>query len=155
MQIIETVSGVNEEIKRRIITKLENLCKGSFNGKIIAMLGVTFKPDTNDMRDAPALTIVPTLVGSGAKVPVYDPQGQHEGEALLPDVNWVDDPYKAAQNADLVVVLTEWNEFRALNLDKLTVLRMADLRNVYSVKDAKRAGFEAYDKLARMGFRKD
>jgi UDPglucose 6-dehydrogenase len=156
MQITETVIGVNEEIKRRMITKLEDLCGGSFNGKTIAMLGVTFKPDTDDMRDAPALTIVPALVGSGAKVRVCDPQGQHEGEALLPSVNWVDDPYRAAQNADLVVVLTEWNEFRGLDLKKLArkmaVPHMADLRNVYSVKDAKRAGFEAYDSIGRSGF---
>jgi UDPglucose 6-dehydrogenase len=111
------------------------------------------------MRDAPALTIVPALVGGGAKVRVCDPQGQHEGEALLPGVNWVDDPYKAAQNADLVVVLTEWNEFRALNLEKLArkmaTPHMADLRNVYSVKDAKRAGFEAYDSIGRAGFSKE
>ena len=156
MQITETVIGVNEEIKRRMITKLEDLCGGSFNGKTIAMLGVTFKPDTDDMRDAPALTIVPALVGSGAKVRVCDPQGQHEGEALLPSVNWVDDPYRAAQNADLVVVLTEWNEFCGLDLKKLArkmaVPHMADLRNVYSVKDAKRAGFEAYDSIGRSGF---
>ena len=159
MQITETVISVNEEIKRRMITKLEDLCDGSFNGKIIAMLGVTFKPDTDDMRDAPALTIVPALVGGGAKVRVCDPQGQHEGEALLPGVNWVEDPYKAAQNADLLVVLTEWNEFRALDLKKLAnkmaVPHMADLRNVYSVKDAKRAGFEAYDSIGRTGFSKE
>ena len=159
MQITETVITVNEEIKRRMITKLEDLCGGSFNGKTIAMLGVTFKPDTDDMRDAPALTIVPALVGGGAKVRVCDPQGKHEGEALLPSVNWVEDPYKAAQNADLVVVLTEWNEFRALDLKKLArkmaTPHMADLRNVYSVKDAKRAGFEAYDSIGRMGFSKD
>ena len=111
------------------------------------------------MRDAPALTIVPALVGGGAKVRVCDPQGQHEGEALLPGVNWVEDPYKAAQNADLLVVLTEWNEFRALDLKKLAnkmaLPRMADLRNVYSVKDAKRVGFEAYDSIGRAGFIKD
>ena len=159
MQITETVITVNEEIKRRMITKLEDLCGGTFNGKTIAILGVTFKPDTDDMRDAPALTIVPALVGGGAKVRVCDPQGKHEGEALLPGVHWIEDPYKAAQNADLVVVLTEWNEFRGLNLKKLarkmTTPHMADLRNVYSVKNAKRAGFEAYDSIGRMGFSKD
>ena len=159
MQITETVITVNEEIKRRMITKLEDLCGGTFNGKTIAILGVTFKPDTDDMRDAPALTIVPALVGGGAKVRVCDPQGKHEGEALLPGVHWIEDPYKAAQNADLVVVLTEWNEFRGLNPKKLarkmTTPHMADLRNVYSVKNAKRAGFEAYDSIGRMGFSKD
>ena len=159
MQITETVITVNEKIKRRMITKLEDLCGGSFNGKVIAILGVTFKPDTDDMRDAPALMIVPALVGGGAKVRVCDPQGKLEGEALLPGVHWIEDPYKAAQNADLVVVLTEWNEFRGLNLKKLAnkmaVPHMADLRNVYSVKDAKRAGFEAYDSIGRIGFMKN
>jgi UDPglucose 6-dehydrogenase len=156
MQITETVINVNEEIKRRMITKLEDLCDGSFNGKTVTILGVTFKPDTDDMRDAPALTIVPTLVGGGAKVRVCDPQGHHEGEALLPGVHWIEDAYKAVHNADLVVILTEWNEFRALDLKKLArkmaTPRMADLRNVYSVKDARRAGFDAYASIGRMGF---
>ncbi|KPP93072.1 MAG: UDPglucose 6-dehydrogenase [Rhodobacteraceae bacterium HLUCCA08] len=153
MQITETVIKVNEETKRRMIDKLLDLCGGSFNGKLIAVLGVTFKPNTDDMRDAPALTIIPALVGGGAKVRVTDPQGRHEGEALLPHVNWVEDAYKAARNADLVVILTEWNEFRGLDLKKLArhmaTPRMADLRNIYSVKDAKRAGFEAYVSIGR------
>ena len=156
MQITEAVIKVNEGIKRRMIEKLEDLCDGSFNGKTIAILGVTFKPNTDDMRDAPALTIIPALVGAGAKVRVTDPQGKHEGEALLPGVHWVEDAYKAAQNADLVVLLTEWNEFRALDLKKLakkmSKSRMADLRNIYSAKDAKRAGFEAYSSIARPGY---
>ena len=100
MQITETVITVNEEIKRRMIDKILDLCDGSLNGKTIAVLGVTFKPNTDDMRDAPSLTIVPALVGGGAKVRVVDPQGLREGEALLPGVQWVDDPYKAAQKAD-------------------------------------------------------
>ena len=147
---------VNEEVKRRMIDKLLDLCGGSFNGKTVAVLGVTFKPNTDDMRDAPSLTIVPALVGGGAKVRAVDPQGQHEGEALLPGVNWVDDPYKASQNADLLVILTEWNEFRALDLSKIAskmaTAHMADLRNVYSPKDAKRAGFAAYESIGREGF---
>lgn len=159
MQITETVIKVNEEIKRRMIDKLQDLCGGSFNGKTIAILGVTFKPNTDDMRDAPSLTIIPALVGGGAKVRVVDPQGRHEGEALLPGVNWVADAYKAAQNADLLVILTEWNEFRALDLKKLAkkmaTPRMADLRNVYAPKDAKRAGFTAYESIGRAAFLKD
>jgi len=153
MQITETVIKVNEEIKRRMITKLQDLCGGSFNGKTIAVLGVTFKPNTDDMRDAPSLTIVPALVGGGAKVRVVDPQGRAEGEALLPGVNWVDDAYKAVQNADAVVILTEWNEFRALDLkriaNRMATPRMADLRNIYSEKDARRAGFEEYIAVGR------
>ncbi|AHM03556.1 UDP-glucose dehydrogenase [Roseibacterium elongatum DSM 19469] len=154
-QIVETVIRVNDAVKLRMIEKLRDMCDGSFNGKTIAVLGVTFKPNTDDMRDAPSLTIVPALVGGGAKLRVVDPQGQREGEALLPGVHWLDDPYKAAQNADLVVVLTEWNEFRALDLKKLarkmSTPRMADLRNVYSPRDAKRAGFDAYESVGRKG----
>lgn len=153
MQITEAVIKVNEEVKRRMVDKLLDLCGGSFNGKVVAVLGVTFKPNTDDMRDAPSLTIIPALVGGGAKVRVTDPQGHHEGEALLPGVNWVEDAYKASRNADLVVILTEWNEFRGLDLSRMAknmaTPRMADLRNIYSTKDAKRAGFEAYVSIGR------
>ncbi|MEJ6477584.1 MAG: UDP-glucose/GDP-mannose dehydrogenase family protein [Octadecabacter sp.] len=153
MQITEAVIKVNDEIKRSMVDKLLDLCDGSFNGKVIAVLGVTFKPNTDDMRDAPALTIIPALVGGGAKVRVTDPQGHHEGEALLPGVNWVEDAYKAARNADLVVLLTEWNEFRALDLKRIAkhmaTPRMADLRNVYEGQDARKAGFESYVSIGR------
>jgi UDPglucose 6-dehydrogenase len=153
MQITETVIKVNEEIKRRMIDKIVDLCDGSLNGKTIAVLGVTFKPNTDDMREAPSLTIVPALVGGGAKVKVVDPQGQREGEALLPGVKWLDSPYQAAQGAHLVVILTEWNEFRALDLEKLAkkmeTPRMADLRNVYSREEAIEAGFTAYVSVGR------
>ena len=153
MQITETVIEVNEATKRRMIDKIFDICDGSLNGKTIAVLGVTFKPNTDDMREAPSLTIVPALIGAGAKVRVTDPQGHREGEALLPGVQWVDDPMKAAQKADLLVILTEWNEFRALDLKKIakkmTTPRLADLRNVYSIKDAKRAGFVAYTSIGR------
>ena len=156
MQITEAVIKVNDEIKRRMIDKIVDICEGNVNGKIIAILGVTFKPNTDDMRDAPALTIVPALVGAGAKVRVVDPQGFREGEELLPGVNWVDDVYKAAQNADAVVILTEWNEFRALDLKRLAkrmaTPAMADLRNVYSQKDARRAGFTAYTSVGRLDY---
>lgn len=153
MQITETVIKVNDEIKRRMIDKLVDLCDGSLNGKTVAVLGVTFKPNTDDMREAPSLTIVPALVGGGAKVRVVDPQGQREGEALLPGVKWVDSPYQAAHGADLVVLLTEWNEFRALDLEKLAkkmqTPRMADLRNIYSQAEATEAGFETYVAVGR------
>jgi UDPglucose 6-dehydrogenase len=148
------VIKVNEGVKRRMIDKLRDLCGGSFNGKRVGVLGVTFKPNTDDMRDAPSLTIVPALVGGGAKVTVADPQGRHEGEALLPGVIWAKDAYEAANGADLIVVLTEWNEFRALDLKRLSnsmaVASMADLRNVYSSQDAQAAGFVAYDSVGRV-----
>ncbi len=156
MQITETVIKVNEEIKERMIEKLLDMVGGSFNGKIITVLGVTFKPDTDDMRAAPSLKIVPAMIGGGAKVRVVDPQGRREGEELLPGVNWAEDAYKAAQNSDLIVILTQWNEFRALDLKriakKMNVARLADLRNIYSEKDAKRAGFEAYVSVGRRDY---
>ncbi|MDR5652342.1 UDP-glucose dehydrogenase family protein [Ruixingdingia sedimenti] len=153
MQITETVIKVNEETKRRMIEKVEDLCDGKVNGKVIAVLGVTFKPNTDDMREAPALTIIPALVGAGAKVRVVDPQGRKEGEALLPGVKWMEDPYQAAHAAHALVILTEWNEFRALDLRKIArkmaAPRMADLRNIYSEKDARKAGFDAYMGIGR------
>jgi len=152
-RIVETVIEVNEAVKRRMIEKLRDLCDGTFNTRTIAVFGVTFKPNTDDMRDAPALAIVPALVGGGAKVRVVDPQGRREGEALLPGVKWVENPYQAANGADLVVLLTEWNEFRALDLKrlakKMATPRLADLRNIYSARDAKRAGFVAYAGVGR------
>ena len=153
MQITETVIRVNQDIKASMVEKLLDLCDGTFNGKTIAVLGVTFKPNTDDMREAPSLTIVPAIVGAGARVRVVDPQGRHEGEDLLPGVHWSDNPYAAVHNAHVVVILTEWNEFRALDLKKVAkkmeTPRMADLRNIYSVKDARRAGFEAYVSVGR------
>ncbi|MEM8572982.1 MAG: UDP binding domain-containing protein, partial [Pseudomonadota bacterium] len=151
--IVETVIRVNDGVKLRMIEKLRALCDDSFNGKKVAVFGVTFKPNTDDMRDAPSLTIVPALVGGGAEVRVVDPQGRREGEALLPGVIWSEDPYDAAREADLVVILTEWNEFRALDLTRLRqsmrTPRMADLRNIYSGDDAEQAGFEAYSSVGR------
>ncbi|MES2665077.1 MAG: UDP-glucose/GDP-mannose dehydrogenase family protein [Pseudomonadota bacterium] len=153
MQIVETVIKVNDEIKRRMIDKIVDLCDGSLLDKTVAILGVTFKPNTDDMRDAPSLTIVPALVGAGVKVKVVDPQGRHEGEALLPGVKWVDSPYRAAKDADVLVILTEWNEFRALDLAKLARKmakpRMADLRNIYDRAEVLEAGFTHYQGVGR------
>ena len=153
MQITEAVIKINEEVKRRMVDKLLDLCGGTFNGKTIAVLGVTFKPNTDDMRDAPSLTIVPALVGGGATVRVTDPEGFHEGEALLPNVIWSNDAYDATQGADLVVLLTEWNEFRALDLSRVAsgmkTAMMADLRNIYTEVDALKAGFARYISIGR------
>ena len=151
--IVEAVIRVNDAVKLRMIEKLRDLCDDGFNGKTVAVLGVTFKPNTDDMRDAPSLTIIPALLGGGAKVRVVDPQGRREGEVLLPNVSWHDDPYEAAQGADLLVILTEWNEFRALDLTRLaqnmSQARMADLRNIYSAEDVRDAGFAAYVGVGR------
>jgi UDPglucose 6-dehydrogenase len=145
MRIVETVIEVNEARKRRMVDKITDLLGGSVNGKKIAVLGVTFKPETDDMRDSPSLTIVPALVGGGAAVSVTDPEGRKEGEKLLPGVRWAEDAYDAATGAEAVVLLTEWNQFRALDLARLRAVMAGDafidLRNVYDPQDAARAGF--------------
>ncbi|SNX68826.1 UDP-glucose dehydrogenase [Cereibacter ovatus] len=155
IQVVETVIKVNDDIKRRMIDKIEDLCGGTLRDRTIAVLGVTFKPNTDDMRDAPSLTIVPALVGAGAKVRVVDPEGRREGEHLLPGVDWLDDAYAAADGAHALVILTEWNEFRALDLPRLARImaepRLADLRNVYAPADAAKAGFVAYVGVGRQG----
>ena len=155
MQLTETVIKVNEEIKRRMVDKVFDLCGGSVNHKTVAVLGVTFKPNTDDMRDAPSLTIVPALVGNGAHVRVVDPQGHREAAELLPGVTWHEDAYEAAADADAVIILTEWIEFRALDLarlaDTMRSPKMADLRNIYSAEVARDAGFTAYTSVGRRG----
>lgn len=152
-RITETVIAVNEATKRRMTDKVLDLCGGSVNGKTIAVLGVTFKPETDDMREAPSLTVIPALVGGGAKVRVVDPHGRKEGEVLLPGVEWIEDPYVACTGADAVVILTEWNQFRALDLVRMAAgmarSALADLRNIYDRDAALQAGFEAYVGVGR------
>ncbi len=155
LQIVETVIKVNEEVKRLMVEKIIDLCAEKLRGKTITVLGLTFKPDTDDMRDAPSLTVVPTLVGHGANVRVVDPQAFREAEELLPNVTWFEDPYEAVDGAHAVIMLTEWNEFRALDLrlmaKRMAAPRMADLRNMYSCDLALEAGFEAYVAMGRKG----
>ena len=152
-RITETVIAVNDGVKRRMIEKALNLCGGSVAESKIAVLGVTFKPNTDDMREAPSLTIVPAMIGAGAKVHIVDPQGRREGEALLPGIIWEEDAYSAASGADLLIVLTEWNEYRALDLAKLAQAmrtpRMADFRNIYDREAVMSAGFMAYEGVGR------
>ena len=153
MRLTEAVMTVNDAVKRRMIDKVMELCGGSVNGKTIAVLGVTFKPNTDDMREAPSLTIVPALVGGGARLRVVDPQGRREGEALLPGVIWETDPYTAVAGADALVTLTQWNEFRGLDLARMAramaTPRLADLRNIYAPGDAVQAGFERVVSVGR------
>ena len=152
-RITETVMDVNERTRRRMTDKIVDLCGGNVSGQIIAVLGVTFKPETDDMRDAPSLTIVPALVGHGAHVRVVDPHGRREGEALLPGVHWMEDSYAAADGADCLVILTEWNQFRALDLariaGRMATPRLADLRNIYERQEAHAAGFVDYAGVGR------
>jgi UDPglucose 6-dehydrogenase len=145
LTLIEQVEKVNTERKIAMAARIATACGGSVRGKTIAILGVTFKPNTDDMREAPSLIILPWLQARGAKICACDPQGAVHGKDLLPDVVWAETPIKAAQDADAIVVLTEWNEFRALDLVQLrNGMRgniLMDLRNVYSPTAAAAAGF--------------
>jgi UDPglucose 6-dehydrogenase len=118
---------------------------GDVSGKTVGILGLTFKPDTDDMRDSPALDIVPALQAMGAKVQAYDPEGMHEAAKMLPNVSFLDGPYEVAEEADALVILTEWNAFRALDLDRIKMLMngpvVVDLRNVYDPEEMREAGF--------------
>jgi UDPglucose 6-dehydrogenase len=125
--------------------KIVEACGGSVAGKTIAVLGLTFKPNTDDMRDSPALDIVPALQKAGATVRAFDPQGMAEAKKLLAGIAWCGDAYEAMQGADALAIVTEWNEFRALDLDRArTLMRqpiLIDLRNIYRPADLAEAGF--------------
>lgn len=142
--LVEQVQTLNEARKAAMADRIERAV-GSVRGKTVAVLGVTFKPNTDDIREAPSLVIVPMLQARGAAVRAYDPQGRKHGVALLPGVTWCASAREAAQDADVTVVLTEWNEFRALDLEALRqVMRgdvLVDLRNVFSAREASAAGF--------------
>ena len=145
MRIVSTVIEANEKRKTGMVHKIITAAGGSVTGKRIAVLGVTFKPNTDDMREAPSLVIVPALRDAGADIVLCDPQGQKEGEGLLGKAEWVSRPYDAAKGADILVLITEWNEFRALDLGRIRALMkgdlIVDLRNVYLPAEARAAGF--------------
>ncbi len=145
VSIIEQVQRVNDERKIAMASRIEHASGGSVRDKTVAILGVTFKPNTDDMRDAPSLLIVPMLQERGATVRAFDPQGRKHGEALLPGVVWCESALEAAKGADVLVVVTEWNEFRALDLKQAKkTMRgdvLVDLRNVFPAPLAKVAGF--------------
>jgi UDPglucose 6-dehydrogenase len=146
LKIIETVVGVNDARKKKMAQKIIAACGGSVKGKTVAVLGLTFKPNTDDMRDAPSLDIVPALAAAGARVRAYDPEGMHEARQMLRDVEMCKDAYDAMQGADALAILTEWNEFRALDFERAKTLMkgrvIVDLRNVYAPKDMVASGFE-------------
>jgi UDPglucose 6-dehydrogenase len=128
--------------------RVAEACGGSVRDKTIAVLGVTFKPNTDDMRESPSLIILPWLQARGAKIRACDPQGAVNGKDLLPGVSWAENGIEAARDADLVVILTEWNEFRALDLSQLRqAMRgnvLLDLRNVYPPDAVAAAGLVHY-----------
>jgi UDPglucose 6-dehydrogenase len=145
LRIVETVVDINDKRKKAMASRIVDACGGSVNGRTVAVLGVTFKPNTDDMRDAPSLDIVPALLEAGATVRAYDPAGMAEAARLLSGVEWCENAYDALTGADVVTILTEWNEFRALDLKRVRDLMkapvMVDLRNVYNPEDMEMAGF--------------
>jgi len=152
LRIVETVVDVNEARKRRMADKIIAAMGGSVSGRTIAVLGLTFKPNTDDMRDSPSLAIVPALQAAGARLRVFDPEGMAEAGKLIRDVDWCADAYDACRGADAVTIVTEWNQFRALDLPQVrSLLRqplMIDLRNIYKPKEMADAGF-VYHSIGR------
>jgi UDPglucose 6-dehydrogenase len=152
LRLVETVVQVNEARKRRMVRKIVDACGGSVAGRTIAVLGLTFKPNTDDMRESPSLVIVPALQAEGAQVRAYDPKGMEEAAKLLPGVGFGSDPYEILEGADALVLLTEWNEFRGLDLRRVRELmrepRIIDLRNVFDPMKVVREGF-AYTSIGR------
>ncbi len=151
-RIVETVIQVNDTRKGAMASRVMQACGGSVRGKTVGVLGVSFKPNTDDMRDAPSLSIVPALQDAGASIRAYDPAAMREATPMLPGVQWCDDPYDVADGADVLVLITEWNEFRALDLERIGQAMRArvlvDLRNVYPPAEAAAAGF-AYTGIGR------
>jgi UDPglucose 6-dehydrogenase len=152
LSLIEQVQTVNTERKIAMASRIERAAGGRLAGKSIAVLGITFKPDTDDVREAPSLTLIPMLQEKGACVRVYDPHADETAEQLLPGVIWCGSALEAAEKADIAVVLTEWNEFRALDLDALKGRMcgdvLVDLRNIYLPEQARAAGF-SYTSVGR------
>ena len=145
LRIVEAVADINDTRKRAMAQRVIDACGGEVEGRTIAILGVTFKPNTDDMRESPSLDIVPMLQAAGAVIRAYDPEGMAEAGPLLPDVAWCDGAYDALLDADAVVILTEWNQFRNLDLDRVKALLKApvfvDFRNIYDPREMAEAGF--------------
>ena len=145
ISIIEAVVKVNDDRKEAMAQRVIHACGGNVAGKTLAILGVTFKPNTDDMRDSPALDIIPALQKAGATVRAFDPEGMKEAAKLLNNVNFCSNTYEAIEGADALVIITEWNEFRALDLSRvMNLLRtptVIDLRNIYKPEDMSAAGF--------------
>ena len=154
LRLVETVSAVNEQRKRAMARKVVQALGGSVRGKTVAVLGLTFKPNTDDTRDSPAIPLITALHDLGATVRGYDPAGMEQAKPLLPDVHYCQSAYSAAQGADAVVIATEWEQFRALDLSRLRAVMsqpvIVDLRNIYRSDEMKRAAFR-YVPVGRAG----
>lgn len=144
-QIVETVVRVNEERKKQMAARIIAACGGDVRDKKIGILGIAFKPETDDVRDAPSLTIVPVLQEAGAVVSAYDPAAMTEAQKHLHDIAWCENAYDVAKDAEALVILTEWNEFRALDIEKLGESMkqrvLLDLRNIYKAEEMEERGF--------------
>src|ERR1700748_115688 len=152
VELVEATVKVNDERKRAMARKVIKALGGEAKGKTVGVLGLTFKPTTDDMRDAPSLAIIPALQDRGAKVQAFDPEGLYEARQMLRDVDFKDDPYDVAMGADVLVIVTEWDQFRALDLDRIKLIMKApvlvDLRNIYKPDDMRARGF-AYTSVGR------
>jgi UDPglucose 6-dehydrogenase len=143
--IVEATVASNTNRKKRMAGKVIEACGGDVDGKTIGILGLTFKPNTDDMRDSPSLDIVPALLAAGAKIRAYDPEGMEEAKKELTGIEMVDGPYDVADNVDAIVILTEWDQFRALDFERIAKQMrkpvMVDLRNIYNPDDLRKDGF--------------
>ena len=150
--IVESVIAANSNRKKAMAERIIAACGGSIDGKTLAVLGVTFKPNTDDMRESPSLDILPALQEAGARVCAYDPEGMAEAGPLLPGVEWCEGAYETMSGAEAVVIITEWDEFRLLDLERVkSLLRqplMVDLRNIYDPNEMEAAGF-VYQSIGR------
>ncbi|HEV7570295.1 MAG TPA: nucleotide sugar dehydrogenase, partial [Thermoanaerobaculia bacterium] len=144
-QIMEAVLRVNDDIKQRMVTKIVEALEGDVKGKTIGILGLAFKPDTDDMRDSPAIPVIKGLQALGARIQAYDPQSMENSRAMFDNVGYCEDAYGTAEGADAIVLATEWNAFRALNFERIKkamkVPNLIDLRNVYDPLRMKALGF--------------
>jgi len=144
-QIMEAVLRVNDDIKQRMVTKIVDALNGDVKGKTIGILGLAFKPDTDDMRDSPAIPVIKGLQALGARIQAYDPQSMENSRAIFENIDYCDDAYGTAEGADAIVLATEWNAFRALNFERIKkamkVPNLIDLRNVYDPQRMKALGF--------------
>jgi len=146
LRIVETVVDINDQRKKRMAEKVVEACGGSVDGKTIAALGLTFKPNTDDMREAPSLDIVAGLQAAGATVRAYDPEGMDEAKHMMDGVVWCDGTYDTLDGADAMVIITEWNEFRGIDMERARELMkapiMVDLRNIYNPEEIVGHGFD-------------
>lgn len=152
LRIVDAVLAVNDSRKRAMARKVANAVGGQLRGRSIAVLGLTFKPDTDDMREAPSIPLITGLLDMGAKVRAFDPAGMAQARHELPDIDYYDDPYACARDADALVIVTEWGQFRALDLKRIHAeMRqpiIVDLRNIYRREDVEAAGF-VYESVGR------